>query len=116
VIRRIRAWLRARHLAAQQRRAEQEWALVVDDEDDWSWPPAPPEPPTEREGLRVGDEVTLVTYSGAQYPVRVIAFTAVMPCNMVVEWLGLRPLSGLTADNRNTICLRDIREVRRDAH
>lgn len=81
-------------------------------DDDWFWP-APPAPPTEREGIHVGDEVTLVTHGGAEYPVCVIAFTAALDCDMVVEWFGKRPLSGLSTGNRNTVCLREFRDVRR---
>ena len=61
----------------------------------------------------VGARLTLVTRSGAEYPVEVTGLTA-LPDDLVVRWLGLRPLSAVNAE-LSTICLNDLREVRFDA-
>ena len=56
-----------------------------------------------------GDRLVLVTTSCAEYPVEVTGFDS-LPCDLVVHWLGVRPLS---AGEQSTVCLKDMREIRR---
>lgn len=80
---------------------------MSDDDFEPGWPPAPPDPPTERDGLRVGDEVILIGMPGQQWPVRIVGFTW-LPCDLVVEWKGMRP----SLNERSTICRKHVREIR----
>ena len=72
-----------------------------------SWCPALHPPPTEREGIKVGDKVTLVAFHGARYPVEVVGFTT-LDCDMVVRWLGLAPFTG---SDVNTVCRKHLATV-----
>lgn len=69
--------------------------------------PVPPPPLTERDGLTVGDSVTLVAHHGAEWPAQVVGFTS-LDCDVVVEWTGVSP----SLDKRSTICRKQLREVR----
>lgn len=57
---------------------------------------------------KVGDRLVIVTWTGAECPVTVVDLPAHMPCDLIIEWTGLRP--GPSA--RNTICLHHCKEVR----
>lgn len=70
-----------------------------------------PVPPDERHGLHVGDRVVLVPHHGAEWPVEIMGFTN-LSCDMVVRWLGLRPLAGTTPLGISTVCRAQLREVR----
>jgi hypothetical protein len=60
-----------------------------------------------------GERVMLVTYTGAHYPVEVIGHNS-LPDDLIVRWLGLRPLSALNSRHgESTICLKELKEVRR---
>lgn len=59
----------------------------------------------------VGTRLILVN-GGGECPVEVTGHTA-LPCDLVVRWLGLRPLSAVVASGQSTICLNDLKEVRR---
>lgn len=87
----------------------------IDEDETYGLLPAPPPPPTERDGIRVGDQITLVTHTGAQYPVRVLRFFAALSCCMVVEWLGLRPLTALHPSGQTTVCRGDLREIKQQS-
>lgn len=71
-----------------------------------------PSPPDERDGIHVGDHVVLVPHHGAEWPVEVMGFT-IIDCDMVVRWLGLRPLAATTVLGISTICRDQLREIRR---
>lgn len=75
------------------------------------WCPTRNQPPTERDGLHVGDDVLLVPHAGrgGPWPARIIGFTA-LPDDIVVEWTGLRPFTG---SGQNTISRSHVAEVRR---
>lgn len=57
---------------------------------------------------QVGDKLILVTWYKAEHPVTVTGHTA-LDCDLVVEWTGLRT----SLDPVNTVCLNDLREIRR---
>lgn len=61
---------------------------------------------------KIGDKLILVTHHGSQYPVEVTGFTS-LPDDLVVRWMGVRPLSALSAHNgQSTICTKELKEVR----
>lgn len=55
----------------------------------------------------IGQHLILHTGHGSEYPVEVIAHTA-LPCCMVIKWHGLQPL---TTGDKSTICLKDLINV-----
>lgn len=59
----------------------------------------------------VGARLILVN-NGGECPVEITGHTA-LPCDLVVRWLGLRPLSALVRGGQSTICLSHFVEVRR---
>lgn len=68
------------------------------------WCPLLNQPPTERDGLRVGDEVSMTSRDGrGPWPVRIVSFDA-SDCCVVVEWLGRSP----SLNRRNTVCRKDV--------
>lgn len=77
-------------------------------DDDWEYgePSAPPAPPTERDGLKVGDDVMLVGMQGQRWPAVVEEFTH-LECDLVVRWTGVRP----SLNERNTVCRKHLREI-----
>lgn len=74
----------------------------------------PPIKPTRAaNALRAGDRVTLVAHSGSEYPVEIVGVPS-LDCDLVVRWLGLMPLAGLSqVDGCSTVCTKQLREVRR---
>lgn len=64
------------------------------------------------EQYKIGDKLILVTHHGTEYPVEVVWLTS-LPDDLVVKWLGMRPLSGSNAEGINTVCLAQLKEVRR---
>lgn len=67
---------------------------------------APP-PPSERDGLRVGDSVVVVGYQGQRWPGVIECFTH-LTCDLVLRWTGASP----SLADRNTICRKHVREIR----
>lgn len=73
------------------------------------WCPTLNQPPTERDGLRVGDRVLLVPMNHlGPWPARIVGFQATSECCMVVEWTGVSP----SLAERNTVCRKHLAEVR----
>lgn len=92
--------------------------VVEDDGYDLDWEPGFPShrpvPPDERDGIHVGDQVVLIPHHGAEWPVEVMGFTN-LRCDMVVRWLGPRPLSATTLLGISTVCRAQLADVRKQA-
>lgn len=55
----------------------------------------------------------LILVGRGEYPVEVTGHTS-LSCDLVVRWLGLRPLGALSAvDGQSTVCTHVLREIRR---
>lgn len=52
----------------------------------------------------IGQHLILHTAHGSEYPVELLAHTA-LPCCMVIKWRGLQPL---TTGDKSTVCLKDL--------
>lgn len=78
-------------------------------DDEWGdyWPPEPPAPPTERDGIKVGDKIIITGLSGTEWSAEVIGFNS-LENDIVVRWMDVHP--GL--DQENTISRSHVKAVR----
>lgn len=58
---------------------------------------------------QVGERVHLISHHGVPYPAEVVGHTA-LDCDLVVKWLAIAPF---LAGERSTVCLKELKEVRR---